>query len=258
MKTRIASFAAALTLGATLLVTASGPVAAVGTATDGPAGKGVCAAQATAARVTGASVDALRAFGDCEINRRLTTLSALATRVSGSKVLTTGDASALSSEISSTVSGLNSLKATIDAETSATALRADIAKIATQFRVYVLVVPQVNLVNAADGVLASQARFADVNTRLSARIAKAQAAGKDVSAAQTSLDAMNAKVSAAVALATGLSAKLLPLTPADYNGGTAAPILNSARSSLGTARNDLKQAVASAQACRVALKALGF
>jgi hypothetical protein len=65
---------------------------------------------------------------------------------------------------------------------------------------------------------------------------------------------MNAAVTAAVGLASPLPAALLPLTPAQYNGGTAGPILANARTALGKARDDLKAAVADAKACRDALK----
>ena len=252
MKTRIPALLAGLALGGALLLSTVGVAAAV-TPPAGPAGKGVCATQAVAMK-TGATVETARAFGDCEINRRFTTLDALSAKISASKVLTTSDAAALQSEIASTKTGLTSLKATIDSETDLTALKADIAKIAADYRVYLLVAPQVNLVSAADGVLAAQTRFADVNTKLAARIAAAKAAGKSTAAAQTALDAMNAAVAKAVGLAQPLPAKLLPLTPAQYNSGTAGPIMTSARATLGQARDQLKVAMASAKACRDALK----
>jgi hypothetical protein len=254
MKTRIISLAAGLVLGGSLLLAAAGAVSAV-SPPPAPAGKGVCAAQALASR-TNATVETLKAFGDCEINRRFTTLDALSARVTGSKVLTSAHAAALQSEIGSTRSGLTSLKAAIDAETNVAALKADIAKIAIDYRVYLLVVPQVNLVNAADGVMAAQAKFADINTKLTAAIAAAKAAGKDTTTAQASLDAMNAAVTKAIGLAGPLPAALLPLTPAQYNGGTAGPIIGNARTALGQARDQLKAAMAAAKACRDALKAL--
>jgi hypothetical protein len=252
VKTRIPALIAGLALGGALLLSTVGVVAAV-TPPTGPAGNGVCATQATAMK-TGATVETLRAFGDCEINRRFTTLDTLSAKITASKVLTTSDAAALKGEIASTKTGLTGLKATIDSETSLPALRVDISKIAADYRVYLLVAPQVNLVSAADGVLAAQTRFADVNTKLAARIATAKAAGKDTTAAQTALVAMNAAVTSAVALAGPLPAKLLPLTPAQYNAGTAGPILASARTALGQARDQIKAAIASAKACRDALK----
>ncbi|MGD0249018.1 MAG: hypothetical protein ABSB75_08210 [Candidatus Limnocylindrales bacterium] len=252
MKTRIPALFAGLVLGGSLLLVSAGVATAV-TPPSGPSGKGVCTTEAAAVKA-GASVTTLRAMGDCEINRRFATLDQLASRVSGSKTLTSSDAAALTAEIGSTKSGLTSLKATIDAETSIPALRADIVKIATDYRVYVLVVPQVNLVSAADAVIASQTVFSKINTNLTARIAAAKAAGKDVTAAQADLDKMNAAVTAAVGLASPLPAALLPLTPAQYNGGTAGPVLTGARTALGQARDQLKAARADAKACRDALK----
>jgi hypothetical protein len=252
MKNRLLALFAGLALGGSLLVVSAGAVTAV-TSPGGPSGKGVCATQAAAVKA-GADISTLRAMGDCEIDRRFATLNDLASRISGSKVLTSSDAAALTAEIGSTKSGLTSLRATIDAETSLPALRAEIVRIAADFRVYLLVVPQVNLVSAADGVLASQTRFSTVNANLTARIAAAKTAGKDVTAAQADLDKMNAAVTVAVGLASPLPAAVLPLTPAQYNGGTAGPVLANARTALGQARDQLKAAVADAKACRDALK----
>ena len=252
MKTRIPALLAGLALSGALLLSTVGAAAAV-TPPTGPSGKGVCATQAAALK-GGTTVETARAFGDCEIARRITTLDALSAKIAASKVLTSSDAAALQGEIASTKTGLTSLKATIDAETDLTALKADIAKIAAEYRVYLLVVPQVNLVSAADGVGAAQTRFADVNTKLAARIAAAKAAGKNTTAAQTALNAMNTAVANAVGLAQPLPAKLLPLTPAQYNSGTAGPIVTSARAALGQARDQLKAAMASAKVCRDALK----
>lgn len=254
MKIRLTTLVAGLALASSVLFASAGIVTAT-TPPAGPAGSGVCLPQAMAVKA-GVTVDKLRDFGDCEINRRFTTLTTLSAKISGSKYLTGSDAAALQSEIDSTRSGLTALKTTIDSETSVTALRADIVKIATQFRVYLLVVPQVNLVNGADAVVYAQTRFATVNKNLSARIAAAKAAGKDTTAAQADLDAMNAAVTAAVGLASPLPAQLLPLTPAQYNAGSAGAVLKSARAALGTARDGLKTAVADARACRAALIAL--
>ncbi|HEX7490385.1 MAG TPA: hypothetical protein VF337_01635 [Candidatus Limnocylindrales bacterium] len=261
MKTRIAAIAAALLLGSSLILVSAATVAAAGPSMAGPGGKGVCAAYApgksspdpSGARGT-ATLTGLKAFGDCEINRRFATLTDLSSKITASKVITTSDKSTLQSEIGSTKAGLTSLKAGIDGDTDLTSLKADIQKIATEFRVYLLLAPQVHLVNGADAVLAAQTGFADINTRLAAAIAVAKTAGKDTTAAQTDLDAMNASVAAAAGLAGPLPAQLLPLTPAQYNGGTAGSTLANARTALVQARNDLKSAEASAKACRDALK----
>ena len=254
MKTRITSLLAGLALGSSLIFVSAG-IAGAGAPATGPAGKGVCATDAAAAR-NDKTIGALKAFANCEINRRFATLDALSGKITASKTLTTSDAAALKSEIDSTRSGLTSLKATIDAETTIPAVKADVVKIAADYRVYLLVGPKVHLVIGADTVLAAQAKFAKINTNLAARIATLKAAGKDTTAAQADLDAMNAAVTAAAGLAGPIPGQVLPLTVAQYNGGTAGPILTSAKAALVSARNDLKTALAQAKACRTALKAL--
>jgi hypothetical protein len=250
MKTRMSTLIAGVAIAGAVAFSSAAVVTAVAPLIPGgPAGRGVCAAQFTALKAP-VTVDALRAFGDCEIQRRFATL---ATRVSDSKALTNSDAAALTAEIGATKTGLTGLKATIDAETSIPDLKADVVKIATDYRVYLLVGPQVNLVSGADRVVASQTVFTKIDTNLAARIAAAKAANKDTTTAQIDLVAMNAAVTQAVGLATPLPATLLPLTPAQYNAGTAGPVLNSARTALVQARDQLKSAVQDAKACRAAL-----
>ena len=254
MKTRITTIFAGLAVAALLVVSSAAVAsAAAPVVAGGPAGTGVCAKESAAIKA-GVSIDTLRAFGDCEITRRLTTLDAAATKISASKALTSSDAAALSAEVAWTKSGLTALKAKIDAETSPVALRAEIRQVVTDYRVYLLVVPKVNLVNGADAVQVANATFAKISTNLTARIAAAKAAGKDVAAAQADLDAMNAAVTQAMGLAGPLPAALLPLTPAQYNSGIAGPVLKSSRAALVQARGLLQSARKDAQACRDALK----
>ena len=244
---------------ATILAVSSAAVATAvspGPVNGGPAGNGACAAQAAAARAarTTRTVAAFRAFGDCEISRRLATLTTLSGIVSGAKGMTTSDKAALVAELGSTRSGLTALKATIDSQTSIPALKLDIVAIDAKFRVYLLVAPQVDLARAADDVVALQPHFASISTNLAARIATAQGNGKDVSAAQTALADMNAKVAAAAALAAPVPQKLLPLTAAQFNAGIAGPIVTGARNSVAQARDDLKAAVADGKAVVADLK----
>ena len=55
---------------------------------------------------------------------------------------------------------------------------------------------------------------------------------------------MNAAVTAAAGLAGPIPGQVLPLTVAQYNGGTAGPIITSARTALGQARDQIKAAIA--------------
>jgi hypothetical protein len=254
MHSTIRKAVAALVIAATLIGSAAAVAAAAGgPVSGGPAGNGTCAAQAGSARSAG-SVAALRAFGDCEINRRLVTLTALSGAVGGSKGMTASDRAALRSQIATVRAGLTTLKGRIDGPSTIAALKLDIVAIASKFRVYVLFVPKVNLIRAADDVTALQPHFAAISADLAARIATAQGNGKDVTAAQAALADMNSKVAAAAALAGPIPARLLRLTPAQFDSGAASPILTSARTAILAAGADMKLAVTDAQAVVADLK----
>ncbi len=213
-----------------------------------------CAAELAAARDNG--VGNLRKLGDCEIDRRLVTITKLQGRVSAARGLTDADRAALQSQLAADTSGLTALRATIDGETNVTALRADLKQIVTNFRIYVLMAPKTAEVIAADTELAAVTRLGTVESRLQARIDADNAAGKDTTQAQSDLAAMQAKVVQVALLVQGIPPAVLPLTPAQYNAGTARPILMSSRTSLRTGRGLLVGARADAVACRTALKAL--
>jgi hypothetical protein len=218
------------------------------------AGAGPCAAARIAA--TDNSVGNLRKLGDCEIDRRLDTITKLQGLVANAGGLTDGDRTALQSQLTADTGGLTALRATINGETDVAALRADVGKIVTEFRIYLLMAPKTAEVIAADAELAAIARLDTVTTNLQARIDAAKAAGKDVTQAQADLDAMQAKLAQVSPLVSGIPAAVLPLTPAQYNDGSAKPVLTSARTSLRNGRALLVGARADALACRAALRLL--
>jgi hypothetical protein len=232
-----AAAAIALAVATGSIAVSAGPAPVTG----GPAGAGLCSTQASSAR-TGATVASLRSFGDCEIGRRLTTLRQLATVVAASKGLTTADAKHLSAEIAGEANGLANLRNVIDGQTKIAPLKANLVQIVTNYRVYVLLGPQVRLTIAADDELALKPDFDRLATTLAARIAAASATGKDVSAAQAALDAMKTAVAGAVRLATPVPAKLLALTPANYVSAGGATVIRNARIALGSARDLYKAA----------------
>ena len=65
---------------------------------------------------------------------------------------------------------------------------------------------------------------------------------------------MNATTASADAFASQLPAGLQALTPAQFNAGTAGPVLRSARASAVSAHDQLKSAAADARAVLVDLK----
>ncbi len=83
--------------------------------------------------------------GDQLIANRLTDLTTLSNRVSqqlSAGHITADDASALQADVATNQSGLKSLQAKLDAETSAQAARDDVKNIFVEFRIYAVVLPR--------------------------------------------------------------------------------------------------------------------
>ena len=250
------SRAAAMAVGGLAALTVAGSVfAATPAPATSPTSKPdtICAAQRAAVK-DDPSVAHLIALGNCEVDRRYVTLDRLQATVIVAPFLTSGDRTALEDEIDATRTGLQGLKATIDADTTVAALKIDLPKIATDYRVYLLVVPQVHLTRGADAGSAAASRLTTLAGRLQQLITFAQSQGRDVTAAQAALAAMTTDISDATGQLNGLSAKLLALTPADWNGGTAAPVLNGARASETSAHDELVAARNEAKAVIAALR----
>jgi hypothetical protein len=202
------------------------------------------------------SVGNLRRYGDCEIDRRLALLERLADQVADASALTAAHRTALAGEIAATARRLEALRVTIDRETNVDALKAAIGRIATDHRVYVLVAPKTRLIILADRLAAGYSRFEAVQQRLADEIARAKAAGKDTAAAQAAYDAMTAKIEKAEGLLGPVAGSILPLTPTDWNAGTAKPALVAARSTLREVAGLFAGARADARTCAKALRVL--
>lgn len=201
------------------------------------------------------SVATVRAVGDCEIGRRLDTISTMRTVVADAKALTDDHRSALTAILDRSRSGLSGLKTKIDGDADLRTLRTDVHAIFADYRIYALVVRQVHLVRADDAVTAGAARLTTAATKIATAIQTAEQNGKDVGAARQHLTAMQAAIAAALAQVNGDAAQVLALTPAEWNAGTAAPVLDGARSSIASARRDLATALSEAKAAVQALRA---
>ena len=218
-------------------------------------GARACATQRTAAR--GHSVEKLQALGNCEIDRRLVTIQVLQDHVSNPNGLTDSDRSALQALLTADTTGLTALKAKIDGETDVTTLRADIGTIVTGYRIYLLMVPMTAEVISADSEAAAVGRLTTVAGKLQDRITTELNAGKDVASAQADLNNMTTSLGQVnTSTLAGIPTALLALTPAEYNGGTAGPVLKTDHTTLQGFRTSLDAARADAVACRAALRAL--
>ncbi len=200
------------------------------------------------------TVEHLQAVGLCEIDRRLVTIGRLGSAAEAARALTDAHQASLEAILDSSAAGLRALRAEIEADTTVAEVRADIKRIFEDFRIYILVTRQVQLVIAADAVDAAGAALNGAATRLAALIDEAEGKGKDVTEATAHLAAMEAAIAEALAGVDGVAASVLPLTPAGWNAGTAGPVLREARAAIAAARADLRTAKAEARQVLAALR----
>jgi hypothetical protein len=257
MKLALPGTLASLAIGGLLVIGSAAPAFAAQPSPLTPevatgSGARACSAQRAAAKDN--SVAHLEALGDCEINRRLVTITTLQDHVSNPNGLTDGDRSALQGLLAAGTTGLTALKSKIDGETDVTTLRADIGTIVTDYRIYLLMVPMTAEVISADSEAAAVGRLTTVAGKLQDRI---DAASGDVSQAQADLDNMTASLGqVSTSTLSDMTQALLALTPAGYNAGTAGPVLKADHTTLQGFRTSLNAARADAVACRAALRAL--
>ncbi len=189
---------------------------------------------------------------DMEITRRLDALNALAARVDAMVNLSGTDKSNISAAVQSQISALQSLQSQIgtDAQQNNTSsLKADIQSIIKGYRIFALILPQGAIEAAAGRVLTITNIMADLGAKFSARIAEAQSAGNNTTAAATALADFNAKISDAGTQANAAVSAVAGLAPDNGNqtimaSNTAA--LKDARAKIVAAQHDLIAARADA------------
>ena len=182
--------------------------------------------------------------GNNEISRRLSTLQGLSAKINGTNKLTVHDKTSLDDEVMGETSALIALKSKLDAETTVADARTDAQAIITNYRVYALVVPKVNLVKTADDQQVAEAKLAALAPKLQSRITAAKTAGKNVTSLQTGLDDLNKQIGLAQNISSNFESAIIALQPSDYNSDHT--VLSRNRDILKTAQNDIRAAVSDA------------
>lgn len=237
----------ALAIGAASLVALPVSAATTATASTVTSAKANAAAAKAAAATTAnqARLQRIISRGNLEIERRLVTLNTLTSKINSATKLTSSDAATLKNTVSGDISTLNTLKTQLDADTTVTAAISDATSIITNYRVYVLVVPQVNLVKAADDQQVAEAKLSALATKLQARINAEQQNGTSATTVQAMLTDMNSKTAAAQTVSSNIETTVITLVPSDYN--TNHSVLSGDRTQLVGAQANIKAAEADAQ-----------
>jgi hypothetical protein len=225
-----AGTAAAVCIGFTSVVGAS--------AANNPAAKGQA--------VTGQALTTLKQKCDQAVQKRESTLTGDASHINSATDLSSSDKSALLGTQSSDASGLTSLDATIQADTTFSQAKTDCEKIVTDYRVYVVFGPQVHLVIAADKVGSLATKITTLASELQQKL------GSNTNpTVQAALADLQKQVAAAQASVSGVSATVLAQTPSGYPGNKS--VFTSALASVQSAIKDLKQARSDVETIRDAI-----
>jgi hypothetical protein len=259
---KVSVIASSITAAGILGMAAILPLAAFAETTSVSAAVNVSTAGVTAntaAKVT-TSLSKAIARADQEIERRITNLNALSTRIGAMKNVSATEKTSLQASITSQISTLTTLKATIDAETVAANLKTDIQSITKDYRIYMLVLPQGRIAAATDRVLTIVGDMQALAPELQTRITAAASAGKDMTAANAAYTDMQAKIADANTQATAAVTETASLTPDQGNTTIAASntaAIKDAAAKIKTATTDLKAARADIQIILKAVKGTG-
>lgn len=246
-KIAIASSIAAL--GSTMFITVAANALSAAPAASNPSSQSTTTTANEQTRLKN-----IIAKGDQEISRRLTSLASLANKINAATKLTSSDKTTLTNEVNDTISGLNALKTKLDSDTTITAARADAQSIYTEYRVYALVAPKVNLIKVADDQQVAEQKLQTLIQKFQTRINAAKSKGKEVSALQDTLSNMTSKVTAAQGISSSIENKVIGLQPTDYNSDHA--LLSGDSAQLKTAHADNMAAFSDAKQIVAGLKAL--
>jgi len=148
-----------------------------------------------------------------EIDRRVVSLGALAQRIQEMKKINVEAKASLAAKVQDEQTALIALKNKIDADTDIETLKTDVKAIAEQYRIYKLVMPQIQVFAAVDRANTIQAALTDIGTKLQSRISNISAQGVDVSALQKSMDEYNAKLTLAKTQVAAAFEHVSPLVP---------------------------------------------
>jgi hypothetical protein len=190
---------------------------------------------------TAAVVVRVQQLVDSELADRVTQLQALITRVNAATTLPPQDKSILLADLTHTeLPGIQGLETTVHGATTCLELRQDAHAMVFDYRVYLVMSPQTDLVIANDDAIHAEGVLSQLGTAVSAAIGRDRSRGGDPTAAQGALTDYQDDVTAAQALTSGQSATVLAPTPADYPA--TAPVFMQARANLTSAVRDLHEA----------------
>lgn len=227
-----------------------------GAQTTGVAGTGAATVNAKVEARMQAKMTHAKNKADKEIDRRVQALTTLETRIGTLKHLSDADKAILKNSVDAQISAMNALKTKIDDDADLAVLKIDIQSIAKAYRIYMLVIPQTQIIIAADTMVDVVAQLTTVDAKLQARIAAAKSAGNDTSKADAALADLGAKLADGATQASTAVHTVAALKPDNGDQATVQAnhdALAKSRADLRVGRQDLAAARKDFAAIRRAL-----
>jgi hypothetical protein len=210
-------------------------------------------AAATPAAAADETVPGVKAALTARIDLRLAALDRDLAAITAAQHLTEAHRDQLSTVVNDASAGLTDLKAQVAQETTLPGVRAAAESMVHDYRVFLLVGPQVRLTIAGDTEQFAIDKAQQAHDTLADQVAGKKAAGTDTTAAETDLAEMQAAIDAARTRLDGQVATLLAIEP-----GPDAVAIRSAvaavRQALGHTRADLQTARSEGLAVRAFLR----
>lgn len=137
----------------------------------------------------------LKQQGDKMIDKRITSLNALITRINNDKNLTSDEKTTLSSDVQNAINGLTALKTKIAGDTTVADLKTDIKQIIINYKVYEILEPKMRILMIIDNLQDISNRLGLLSPKLQTFINDLKAQNKNVSDLQILLDDINSSLS---------------------------------------------------------------
>jgi hypothetical protein len=226
-------------------VAASGAANATGSTATTPA---------SSPRCTPATFGPAQQLVEAALSARVSQLNTLSSQANNTaNHLTTGDRQTLQNDITTVeLPGIQALQPQAQQATNCAQLRTVAHDMVFTYRVYVVMTPQTHLSIVTDDETYVEGVFVNIEPQIATAIANAQAAGKNVTAAQAAFSDLKSQLTAAQGETGGQSALILAQTPSGYPGNW--QVFLAARTNATNAHSDLHAAFSDAQKIRTDLQ----
>jgi len=254
------NFARRMALGAMTAGAVAGLVVMVpGAAFAAPSASGTAApttatTQASNPRCTAALFGQAQQLVEADLAARVTQLNALSAAADNTaNHLSSGDRQTLQYDITTVeLPGIQTLQTQAQSASTCPGLRVVAHSMVYNYRVYLVMTPQTHLTIVVDDETFIEGVFVNLEPKIATAIQNAQAAGKDVTAAQGAFNDLKSQVSTAQGETNGEAAQILAQTPTGFPGNW--QVFLTARTNATNAHTDLRVAYTDAQSIRTDLQ----